>query len=187
MRWKLFTLMLLVGPVAFAGPVYKWVDENGVIHYSDQPHENAEKLHLGAPQTYKATQYAEPDAAAATAAPAASYRCAVTSPADQQSFPNATTVGVSATVDPAPSADYQIFVLLDGRVVPGQPTDSLQFTLNVERGEHNVAVVLRDATGKVACQSGGVTFFIQQTSVLAPNNPNNPANQPPGTPAPRPH
>jgi hypothetical protein len=42
MRWKLFTLMLLVGPMALAGPIYKWVDENGVIHYSDQPHENAQ-------------------------------------------------------------------------------------------------------------------------------------------------
>lgn len=185
MRWKLFTLMLLVGPMALAGPIYKWVDENGVIHYSDQPHENAEKLHLGTPQTYKPTQYAEPDAAA-TAAPAASYRCAVTSPTDQQSFPNANTVGVSAQVDPSPSSDYQIFVLLDGRVVPGQPTDSLQFTLNVERGEHTVAVALRDAAGKVACQSAGVTFFVQQTSVLAPNNPNNPGNQP-VIPTPRPH
>ncbi len=60
MRWKLFTLMLLVGPMALAGPIYKWVDENGVIHYSDQPHENAQQIHLGAPQTYKATQYAQP-------------------------------------------------------------------------------------------------------------------------------
>jgi hypothetical protein len=184
MRWKLFTLMLLVGPIALAGPIYKWVDENGVVHYSDQPHENAQQIHLGAPQTYKHTQYAEPDAAA-TAAPAASYKCAVTSPTDQQNFANADTVAVSAQVDPPPSADNQIFVLLDGRLVTGQPTDTLQFTLNVERGEHTVAVVLRDAAGKVACQSAGVTFFVRQTSVLSPANPNNPANQP-AIPAPRP-
>jgi hypothetical protein len=185
MRWKLFTLMLLGCPLALAGPIYKWVDENGVIHYSDQPHENAQQIHLGTPQTYKPTQYAEPDAAA-SAAPAGSYKCAVTSPTDQQDFPNADTVSVSAQVDPPPSGDNQIFVMLDGRVVTGQPTDSLQFTLNVERGEHSVAVVMRDGSGKVVCQSAGVTFFVRQPSVLAPTNPNNPANQP-TIPTPRPH
>jgi Domain of unknown function (DUF4124) len=185
MRWKLFTLMLLAGPLALAGPIYKWVDENGVIHYSDQPHENAQQIHLGAPQTYKHTQYAEPDAA--TAAPAASYKCAVTSPTDQQDFPDADTVSVSAQVDPPPPPDDQIFVMLDGRVVSGQPTSGRQFTLNVERGEHNVAVVMRDASGKVTCQSAGVTFFVRQPSVLAPANPNNPANQQPSLPTPRPH
>ena len=89
-------------------------------------------------------------------------------------------------MDPPPSGDNQIFVMLDGRVVTGQPTDSLQFTLNVERGEHSVAVVMRDGSGKVVCQSAGVTFFVRQPSVLAPTNPNNPANQP-TIPTPRPH
>jgi uncharacterized protein DUF4124 len=179
MRWKVFTLMLLAWPLAFAGPIYKWVDENGVIHYSDQPHENAQKIQLGAVQTYKATHYAEP-AAAATAAPPLSYKCAVTSPADQQTFPNADTVAVRAQVDPPQSEDAQIFVMLDGRMVTGQPTDGVQFMLNnVDRGEHNVSIVIRDLAGKVACQSPSVTFFVRQPSVMAPANPLNPANQPP--------
>jgi hypothetical protein len=184
MRWKLFTLMLLAAPLAFAGPIYKWVDENGVIHYSDQPHENAQKIHLGAPQTYKATQYAEP-AAADSVAPPLSYKCAVISPTDQQTFNNAATVAVSAQSDPPPSPDAQVFVMLDGRMVAGQPTDGLQFTLKaVERGEHTVAIVIRDAAGKVACQSGGVTFFMRETSVFGAANPQSPANQPPAI---RPH
>jgi Domain of unknown function (DUF4124) len=181
MRWKLFTLMLLACPLAFAGPIYKWVDENGVIHYSDQPHENAQKIHLGAPQTYKATQYAE-SGGAASAAQQLSYKCAVTSPTDQQTFANTTTVGVIAQVDPPPGEDAQMFVMLDGVMVTGQPTTGGQFTLNnVDRGEHNLSIVLRDAAGKVACQSGGVTFFVRQASLLNPTNPQNPAN--PSNPA----
>jgi hypothetical protein len=181
MRWKLFTLMLLAGPLAFAGPIYKWVDENGVTHYSDQPHENAQKLQLGPVQTYKATSYAVP-AAAATAAPSASYRCAVNSPGDQQDFPDASSVAVSVHVDPQ-NQDNQIFVMLDGRLVPGLPTQGPQFTLNnVDRGEHNVAVVVRDPAGKAVCQSAPVTFFVRQPSLLAPANPNNPANENPAPP-----
>ena len=38
---------------AVAATVYKWVDENGVVHYSDQPHPNAQKIHVQAAQTYK--------------------------------------------------------------------------------------------------------------------------------------
>lgn len=183
MRWKLFTLMLLAAPLALAGPIYKWVDENGVVHYSDQPHENAQKIQLGAPQTYKATHYAEP--AAVETAPPHAYTCAVISPRDQQTFNNADSVAVSAQADPAPNPDAQIFVMLDGRMVAGQPTDGLQFTLKgVERGEHNVSIVIRDAGGKVACQSGGVTFFMRETSVFGAANPQSPANQPPAI---RPH
>lgn len=179
MRWKLFTLMLLACPLAFAGPIYKWVDENGVVHYSDQPHENAQQIHLSAPQTYKATHYAEP-AAAATAAQQLSYTCAVTSPADQQSFVNIDTIGVSAQVDPPQAEDAQMFVMLDGVMVSGQPTSGARFTLkNVDRGEHNLSIVMRNAAGKVACQSPGVTFFVRQPSAMAPANPLNPANQPP--------
>ena len=35
--------MSLACTAAVAATVYKWVDENGVVHFSDQPHENAEK------------------------------------------------------------------------------------------------------------------------------------------------
>lgn len=184
MRWKLLTLMLLACPLASAGPVYKWVDENGVIHYSDQPHENAQKIHVGAPQTYKATQYADPAAAAESQV---SYKCAVTSPADQQTFTNTDAVGVGAQVDPALHADTPIFVMLDGRMLTDQPTDALQFTLKgLERGEHNLSVVVRDAAGKVACASPAVTFFVRLPSVFAPANPQSPANQAPTSQPPPP-
>jgi len=55
MRTFLFTLMsVLACTVAVSATVYRWVDENGVVHFSDQPHENAEKVQLKAPQTYSA-------------------------------------------------------------------------------------------------------------------------------------
>ena len=56
MRALAFTLMFSVATLALAGAtVYRWVDDQGVVHYSDQPHANAEKLHVNAAQTYKPT------------------------------------------------------------------------------------------------------------------------------------
>ena len=54
MRTLAFTLLLLVCSLAVAATtVYRWVDEDGVVHYSDQPHPNAEKLQVHAAQSYK--------------------------------------------------------------------------------------------------------------------------------------
>ena len=70
MRRVLFTLMSIgcsfAAVLALAGTVYKWVDQNGVVHYSDQPHANAQKIQVQQAQTYKATQ-----PGASTAAPTA--------------------------------------------------------------------------------------------------------------------
>ena len=52
MRTLAFTLMSLACSVALATTVYRWVDEQGVVHYSDQPHPNADKIQVHAAQTY---------------------------------------------------------------------------------------------------------------------------------------
>jgi hypothetical protein len=39
----LLTVALFIGG-AQAAPVYKWTDENGMVHYSDQPHEGAQSV-----------------------------------------------------------------------------------------------------------------------------------------------
>ena len=81
--------MSLACSLALAATVDKWVDENGVVHYTDQPHANAEKVHVEAPQTYKARAVdtapaAAPGAPAANSGPA--YQgCAVGQPADGRS------------------------------------------------------------------------------------------------------
>jgi len=54
MRFIAAVVMLLVSGLALAATVYKWVDENGVTHYSDQPHPGAQKVTVAAPQTYSA-------------------------------------------------------------------------------------------------------------------------------------
>jgi len=48
---RLFTITLLLAPLGSlqAGEVYKWVDENGKVHYSDRPKdENAQSIEVKA-------------------------------------------------------------------------------------------------------------------------------------------
>src|ERR1700722_14919056 len=116
MRTLLFTLMSFACSLALAATVYKWVDENGTVHYSDQPHANAQKVEVQAAQTYPATATPSQAAAAANAnsgndATDKSYRgCAIVNPQDGTQVANVDTLGVSVRTDPGLHAGDQIFI-----------------------------------------------------------------------------
>ena len=175
MRRVAFTLICLAATVALAATVYRWVDENGVVHYSDQPHPNAQKVHVEAPQTYKAAPLESTQAPLTPPAPpAATYRgCAVSDPADDQSFANIDALTIRVRTDPSLLFEGdQIYLVLDGTAVNGGAPTGNSFTLSpVDRGTHSVQAVIRDGRGATMCQSPAVTFHVQQASLLNPRNP----------------
>ena len=176
MRALAFTLMFLLCPLALAGAtVYRWVDDQGIVHYSDQPHANAEKLHVNAAQTYKPSGV---DTAAAGgggqplgAAPPPYRGCAIVQPQDGQAFANVDSLTVVVQTDPQLHQGDKVYVLVDGQALnAGNPTGS-QFVLSpVERGTHTAQAQVKDASGTVQCQTPPVTFDVHQNSILNPNN-----------------
>jgi hypothetical protein len=179
MRLALFTLMSVVSAATLAATVYKWVDENGVTHYSDQPHENAEKVQVAAPQTFRsapaqARRTAGQSQSAAQERQANAYdSCAVVSPANDETLPNTYSVTTSVSVSPSPHDGDQLVVLFDGKRLPGFPQGGGSFTISdVDRGTHTLQAMVQDPSGKVLCQSSSVSFTVLQPSVLNPANPN---------------
>ena len=168
--------LLLAAPL-WATTVYKWIDENGVVHYSDQPHTDAQKIHVQAAQTYKSADSAAapgsaPAAPAAQPPPALYQGCALSQPADDQTFTNVDSLSIVVRTDPALHQGDQIFLLLDGLALNNGAATGTQFTLApIERGTHTVQAVIRDRDGAVRCQTPGVTFNVHQPSVLGPANP----------------
>lgn len=178
MRTLMFTLMSAVAcTVASAATVYKWVDENGVIHFSDQPHENAQKVELKAPQTYSAPKNAagpaQPVRNAPEKKPGPTYtKCAVAQPENDQMFMNTTTVTAGVLVQPAVRPGDTVVVTLDGQRVPGVPPDGGQFTISpVDRGTHSIQMTVQDPSGVTVCSSAAVTFHVHQPSILNPARP----------------
>ena len=175
MRTLLFTLMSLASALALAGTVYKWVDENGVVHYSDQPHPNAEKVQLKAPQTFKAlptdAASAAPAAAAASTAPV--YQgCAIMQPPDGSDFSNINSLNVTVQTDPPLRPGDQVFITIDGQPLNEGRATGLQFVLSpVDRGAHTMQATVKGADGSLMCQTPGVSFNVHQPSVLNPANP----------------
>jgi hypothetical protein len=179
MRTILFTLMFIACTVAVAATVYKWVDEEGVVHYSDQPHENAQKVELKAPQTYSAPKTSSPgQSSSAPARKSPAYQsCKVSEPANEQAFLNTDTVTAGVTVQPVVRPGDTAVVTLDGSPVPGVPSTGGQFTISpVDRGTHTIQMVVKDPDGTTVCSSAPVTFYVRQPSMQSPTNPANPTN-----------
>jgi Domain of unknown function (DUF4124) len=183
MRALVFTLMCIATcQTAISATVYKWVDADGVTHYTDQPHPGAQKIQLQGAQTYSAAAAQRgPSAAAAqasrrttTSAPA-NLSCEVTRPTNDEVFVNASSVPASVHVDPGLRSGDRLTVMLDGAPLPVNTPVDTEFVLSsVVRGTHSLTTKVEDATGAVVCQSASVIFHVRQPSVLAPNQANRP-------------
>ncbi len=173
MRGTLFTLMWVACSVASAGTVYKWVDENGVTHYSDQPHENAAKVDLHEPQTYSAPRLQSQGAQPTTPAEEAPYSsCAVLTPSPEQVFTSTFSITVQVQLLPSQHPGDQVVLTLDGKPLSNLASTSSQITIpQIDRGTHSIQAAVQNGNGQTVCQSPAVTFYIRQPSTLGPNRP----------------
>ena len=181
MRRLLFFITLLVATTLAQATVYKWVDENGVTHYSDQPNPGAQKVTVAPAQTYTApkppvptTPPAPPAASAAAESPA--YRvCAITRPGNDEIYLNPPEVMASVKLDPPLHEGHKLVLSLDGAALAGGPASGTgNWTIKpMPRGTHQLTLQVTGPDGRSICQAM-VTFHVRQPSVLSPANPNNP-------------
>jgi hypothetical protein len=175
---------LLCG-AASAQSAYRWVDENGQVHYSDRPMPGATEIELRSVQGYSTPTRIEPSQSegAASAEPAQPYRVFnVIRPAQQETLWNTGgTLNVELELEPGLQPGHRISVYLDGQR-RDLSTTGLSVTLEeVWRGQHTLQAVIVDAAGNEVLRSLPATFMVQQTSIQNPNN-----TTPPARPRPTP-
>jgi hypothetical protein len=152
--------------------VYKWVDAQGIVHYSDQPHPNAQKLEVRGAQTFSAMPAPSSPAPVQTQPSGPAYdSCAISQPADQQTLMNVYSATAMVQTSPQLRTGDQIHLFVDGKQIPGS---SSAFTFPVFRGQHSVQAVIEDSTGQIVCETASVTFYVHQPSIQNPVNPVHP-------------
>jgi hypothetical protein len=152
--------------------VYKWVDAQGVVHYSDQPHPNAQKLEVRGAQTFSSLPVPQVASAPEAAPPGPAYdNCSIAQPADQQMLMNVYNATAVVQSSPPLRSGDQIRLFVDGKQIQGAGT---AFTFPVVRGQHSVQAVIEDSTGQIVCETASVTFFVHQPSIQNPVNPVHP-------------
>jgi hypothetical protein len=157
---------------AVAGEIYRWVDNKGVVHYSDKPlapsDKPAELPHL---QTYSHAATPPgftpppPVSSAAPAAVANHGGLSITAPAQDETIRDPEgkfTVTVSTSLKNGQGLIYY----LDSTAENQESTLSTAFLYaRVDRGEHTVAVALVDADGHELERTAPVTVHIMPPTV----------------------
>ena len=162
-------VLILFGVAAAAQEAYRWVDEDGVVHYSDRPQEGAEQILLPTPNVATTRRLGpapsrqpadeEPDE------PAPGYQTiSIASPASEETLWNIEGVlNVSVSLAPPLKPGHQVRAYHNG---VGQMVSGTSFQLQeVWRGEHNLQVEVLDATGKLLIRSEPTRFYVQQNTV----------------------
>ncbi|NNJ65444.1 MAG: DUF4124 domain-containing protein [Xanthomonadales bacterium] len=170
--------MLLPLAAAAEGEIYKIVDKDGNVTFTDQrPSSNAEPMELP-PLSVIETDIPVPaetgEAPAGEAAEALpltprelrrKYRdFRITSPQQEETFwGTANTVSVTWGSSEPIVEDLTVFLFVDGEAQQVPANGSAQLVL--DRGEHQVYAELRDSRNRRIVATEPVTFFVKQHSV----------------------
>lgn len=154
-----------------ATAIYTWEDENGTVHFSDQPRPGASKVDINS-QTNTSPLYENALGQVApadngtpeTPLPPATIR--LESPHHQQTIrDNQGIIKVSAVTNRKLNKGHTVRLLLDGAPY-GRPQTQTQWRLtNVDRGSHTLqAQVMK--YGKVIASSEVITVYLHRVSQL---------------------
>jgi hypothetical protein len=159
-------LVLFAGTVSAADPVYKWVDENGVVHYTDKPpSDNAKPAKLPPLHTYKSgtnPNLSKFDKGAQGGKATGAAQIELVTPAQDETFRGGErAVPVAVVVTPQLKEGQRLIYLLDG-TPQATPTTNTSFAFTeVNRGSHTAAVTLVDEAGNTLATSKTVTFHMK--------------------------
>ncbi len=162
-------IILLVASIAQA-QVYRTVDKNGNVIYSDIEDDNSEEVIIDIAPSYTAPEILplqnldEESLGNEIAIP--KYKIKIGSPVQNESFHNPESISVTASVSPMLTgirADKLLFKL-DGKAV-GKASTSTSVTLKgIERGSHILVVSVVDKKGKVIKSSKSILFHVHRHS-----------------------
>jgi hypothetical protein len=167
MRGAAFLLLIALGAASADTQVYRWVDKDGKVHYSDQPVAGAEKVELKPINEVPGVPVEQPPARDEPPAEpldsATSYSAmTITSPKEGETL-RGSGIGLSISVDlqPALGGDDRIEYLLDGKPVGA----SIPY---VERGTHTVSARVVDPDGRTKISATPVKFTVFQNVAPPP-------------------
>lgn len=162
-------LASLFAASACLAQAYRWVDDDGVVHYSDRPREGAEEIRLPKANTVSVRRYAEPEAGGDgdPAEPAEDFKyesLTIASPMAEETLWNIEGIlRVQLALTPALKRGHLVRVYFDGEP---QTATGTSFQIDeVWRGAHNLQAEVLDENGRLMIRSKPQRFYVQQSKV----------------------
>lgn len=160
---------LLISSSAHAATVYKKVDENGNLIFSDTPMDDAEAIDVPPVPTLKLDTTPKQPAPTKKTPKAAKYEnVLITNPAQDETFVNNQgSVTIQVQVSPSLKPEHQLELLFNGVKRAGPSADTSFNFSNLDRGSYSAVAQVVDAKGKVIISSPAVSFHIKRSFVRA--------------------
>ncbi len=168
MKLKLIFILFLTFyiPIIF-GEVYKTVDEDGNIIFTDRPSTNSEEIKL---KELKTTETVKPSSTSSSSTSRGkktedfSYKkLSVSNPADGSSIrSNSGNVSISVNSVPSLRSGHRILITMDGKELSKGTSKSVSLT-NVDRGTHTITVSIVDSSSNTII-SASSSFSILRAS-----------------------
>ncbi len=167
---------LLTAFTVQAAVIYKWVDADGVVHYSDQSSPGAEKIvtavsagSAASGGARNATPSGLPQRVAQSGLNYSEF--AITSPSPEQTFFGDDVVAVHLNLNPSLRPNQSVTWHLNGKELDSPP-NAVSFALpRLDRGTYVLAATITDQQTSESQTSNSVTFFVRQPSSLSPQSP----------------
>lgn len=179
---SIFLLCCLIGMPTFAD-IYRSVDANGTVVYSDQPNSKSEAVSLPtvniATQSNTQSTNATTDSTNATLKKKVEYtQFKISSPSDQATFQNATEIAVSISISPSLQQGDKIQYFLDGAAV-SEPIASTSYSIPkikgveeiIKRGTHSITADLLNEQGEVIKTTPSITIYAHYVTLFSPARP----------------
>ena len=167
---KILLIVVLgsVSALAVNAGLYRGVDSEGNILYSDTPFKDSEKFTpppisvMDAPKPVTEKKVGEDEQPA-------EFKYMgfdIESPVNEQTIRNDPDVKVSVKLVPAlnTEAGHSIWLLLDGNPVMKNSLDTSFYIGRIERGAHKLQAQVRDTEGKAIVQTRTIVVYIHNTS-----------------------
>tara|TARA_R110000782_G_scaffold13730_22_gene40360 strand:+ start:3209 stop:3790 length:582 start_codon:yes stop_codon:yes gene_type:complete len=172
----LLFISLIFSSVAYAKTVYKTVDAEGNIVFSDVPSAGAEEIKIKEAQAINSPKVRSFKVSPPEDTPVKFQytRLAIISPENDSTIHGGEgNVNIAVVLEPKLTENDAMSLFMDGKeVLSGR--DSQFLLANVDRGTHSIYVVVKNEVDKVLKRSAKVTFHVRRASRLSPGLRSNP-------------
>lgn len=153
--------------------IYKWIDSQGVVHFSDKPHPGSEQIIIPNVPGYSppvgqntGSQQNQEQQSTAQEEQNQYTKIAIIQPLNEATIRNNQGfVLVAVEMEPALADGDNLQLVFDGAPM-GEPQPNLVFQLNgIYRGKHTLAVQIINSEGEVLLTSENITIFMHRPRV----------------------
>jgi len=171
-----FLVLLITFTCSAHASLYKGLDEEGNVTYSDTPFENAEKMTpppitvLDAPKKAPAAAPKAEKEGSDKVVETTYKNFKISAPKNGQTIWNVPDLTVAVQMTPSLNTEqgHTVWLLMDGKILAKNSRSMLMQIGRADRGQHKLQAQIRNKKGKVINKSKSITIHIKNTVVTRP-------------------